>query len=154
MRLCLSVGPSVCRSVRPLVRVYEWKSWKRSVLDMFCLSLSINGALGMYRCWTPLPTRPQRYCDPASLVIGLHSLSSHFDIHLSIHPSAMLTLRIANECSGKEQDPVGKKSLFDFHGLSLEAKRHFTIPSTCNLLLFCPRKLNSFIHSSNARLPQ
>ena len=97
--------------------------------------------------WTPLPTRPQRYCDPASLVIGLHSLSSHFDIHLSIHPSAMLTLRIANECSGKEQDPVGKKSLFDFHGLSLEAKRHFTIPSTCNLLLFCLRKLNSFIHS-------
>ena len=46
--------------------------------------------------WTPLPTHPQQYCGPTSLVVGLHSLSSHFDVHLSIHPSTVLTLRIAN----------------------------------------------------------
>ena len=27
-----------------------------------------GGVLGVYQGWLPLPTRPQRYCDPASLV--------------------------------------------------------------------------------------
>ena len=29
----------------------------------------LGGALGVDGGWLPLPTRPQRYCDPASLVI-------------------------------------------------------------------------------------
>ena len=28
----------------------------------------LGGALGVDGGWLPLPTRPQRYCDPASLV--------------------------------------------------------------------------------------
>ena len=34
----------------------------------------LGGALGVD--WLPLPTRPQRYCDPASLVFGVVKLIS------------------------------------------------------------------------------
>ena len=33
-----------------------------------------GGAWGVDRGWPPLPTRPQQYCDPASLVLN-HSTS-------------------------------------------------------------------------------
>ena len=32
------------------------------------LERGLGGALGVDGGWLPLPTRPQRYCDPASLV--------------------------------------------------------------------------------------
>ena len=71
-RLCPSLGPSVGRSVRPLVREHESKSGKMSVLKRFVyvsvLERVLGGVLGVDRGWLPLPTRPQRYCDPASLV--------------------------------------------------------------------------------------
>ena len=33
------------------------------------LKEALGGALGADGGWLPLPTRPQRYCDPASLVL-------------------------------------------------------------------------------------
>ena len=54
-----SVGPSVPRSVRG----HKSKRGKTSILDGFCVWMwGVGGG------WTPLPTRPQQYCDPASLV--------------------------------------------------------------------------------------
>ena len=68
-RLCLlvhrSVGPLVCWSVE----VIESKSGKKSVLDVFWVCVLVGGAWGVDGGWMPLPTCPQRYCDPASLVI-------------------------------------------------------------------------------------
>ena len=70
-----SVGPSVRRSVGPSVRqsvgpsvMLESKSGKTSVLDVFLGMCIAGGAWGVDGGWTPLPTRPQRYCDPTSLV--------------------------------------------------------------------------------------
>ena len=61
-----SIKGFVRPSVRPSVREHESKSMKTSVLDAFCAcewrTWGVGGAL------MPLPTRPQRYCDPASLV--------------------------------------------------------------------------------------
>ena len=40
-------------------------------LDTFCVCLSLWGwgwGLGVEGGWTPLPTRPQQYCEPTSLV--------------------------------------------------------------------------------------
>ena len=55
--------------VRPLVRaLVRWsirvhpKSGKLSVYVSV-----LEGGLGVDEGWLPLPTRPQRYCDPASL---------------------------------------------------------------------------------------
>ena len=62
-RLCPSIGPSVCPSVCWSVCwsvTHESKSGKMSVLDAF-MGMCVGG-------WMPLPTRLQRYCDPASLV--------------------------------------------------------------------------------------
>ena len=42
----------------------ESKCGETSVLGTFC----VWGSWGVDKGWTPLPTRPQRYCDPASLV--------------------------------------------------------------------------------------
>ena len=45
------------------------KSGKTSVLDTFCVCLCVRGEdWGLVGGWRPLPTRPQQYCDPASLV--------------------------------------------------------------------------------------
>ena len=39
------------------------------ILDTFCVCLCVwDGGWGVDWGWMPLPTRPQRYCDPASLV--------------------------------------------------------------------------------------
>ena len=59
------VGPSVCE--------HESKSEKTSVLEAFlsmclCWKEGWGGAFGVDGGWLPLPTRPQRYWDPASLV--------------------------------------------------------------------------------------
>ena len=62
-RLCPSVG----RSVGPSVCGHESKSAKTSILDAFCVCEW--GSRGVDEGWMPLPTRPQRYCDPASLVL-------------------------------------------------------------------------------------
>ena len=66
-RLCPSVRPSV----GPLEAVIELKSGEIGVLDTFCICLSIGMGMGMDRGWMPLPTRPKRYCGPASLVIPM-----------------------------------------------------------------------------------
>ena len=45
---------------------------KRAFKKLFAygseLGRGLGGALGVNGGWLPLPTRPQRYCDPASLV--------------------------------------------------------------------------------------
>ena len=69
-RLCPSVGlsvrPSVRRSVGPLVREHESKSGKTSVLEAFCVCVCVGRRVGWGVGY--VPTRPQQYCDPASLV--------------------------------------------------------------------------------------
>ena len=71
--LCPTVRPSVRPSVGPSVREHESKSAKTSILDAFCAcewgTWGVDGGL------MPLPTRPQRYCDPASLVNRLFVIS-------------------------------------------------------------------------------
>ena len=66
------VGPPVCQSISLLVcwsRVIKLKSGITSVLDAICVCLCVwDGGWGVDGGWMPLPTRPQRYCDPASLV--------------------------------------------------------------------------------------
>ena len=48
----------------------ESKSGKTSVLNTFCVCLCVEGEdWGLDKGWMPLPTCPQRYCDPASLVL-------------------------------------------------------------------------------------
>jgi len=42
----------------------------------------LGGALGVDGGWLPLPTRPQRYCDPASLVLLAHGLFNDFKIEM------------------------------------------------------------------------
>ena len=55
----------ICPSVGPSVRNHESKSWKRSVLDTW---VNVGVGVGLDGGWMPLPTRPQRYRDPVSLV--------------------------------------------------------------------------------------
>ena len=55
---------------------------KEAFLKLFVygseLGRGLGGALGVDGGWLPLPTRPQRYCDPASLVfIKIHGLKIH-----------------------------------------------------------------------------
>ena len=66
-RLCPSVRPSVRPSVGPS-EVIELKNGEMSVLDTFCVCLSVGVGWGVDGGWMPLPTHSQRYCDPASLV--------------------------------------------------------------------------------------
>ena len=64
-----SVHPLVCWSVNLLVDQYKSKSGKMSVFLLFFVYVCVHvGYWGVDGGWTPLPTRPQRYCDPASLV--------------------------------------------------------------------------------------
>ena len=60
-RLCPSVGPSVGND-----RVEKWEN--ELCVYVSVLGGGLGGALGVDGGWLPLPTRPQRYCDPASLV--------------------------------------------------------------------------------------
>ena len=68
-RLCPSVGPSVGASICPSVREHKSKSAETSVLDAFCACKW--GNWGVDWGWMPLPTRPQRFLDPASLVLSV-----------------------------------------------------------------------------------
>ena len=73
------VGPSVRPLVRPSVRHARVENAKNAYLgccSWYCLCVSVLE--GGWGCgwgeaggWMPLPTRPQRYCDPASLVFFL-----------------------------------------------------------------------------------
>ena len=74
-RLCpsvrWSVGPSVRPSVRPSIRhgdrVEKWKN-ERFGYFLCMFVCGGGGGWGVDGGWMPLPTRPPRYCDPASLV--------------------------------------------------------------------------------------
>jgi len=55
-RLCPSVGP-------------WWSSWKRAFSILFVYVWVLDVGWGVDGGWMPLPTRPQQYCDPASLVV-------------------------------------------------------------------------------------
>ena len=57
-----------------VVEVIESKSGKMSVLDTFYVCLCMEWGFGVDGGLMPLPTRPQRYCDPASLIIVVVSL--------------------------------------------------------------------------------
>ena len=71
-RLCSSirrVGLLLRRSVG-LSGVIQLRSGKSSVLDTFFLYVWVLQLVwGVGGSWMPLPTCPQRYCDPASFVI-------------------------------------------------------------------------------------
>ena len=62
--LCPSVRPSVRRSIE----VIESKSVIMSILDTFMYVCVWSGVWSVHGGWMPLPGRPQRYCDLASLV--------------------------------------------------------------------------------------
>ena len=66
-----SVGPSVRRLVRH-ARVENAKNARFTMLQLslnVCVYVSVwGGGWGEAGGWLPLPTRPQRYCDPVSLV--------------------------------------------------------------------------------------
>ena len=64
-RLCSSIGPSV----RPLVHVL--------IPERVCGRLGCGIVDGG---WTLLPTRPQRYCDPAARVFS----RGHATLHLAV----------------------------------------------------------------------
>ena len=55
-----------------------------SVLDVF---VYVWGAWGMDGGWMPLPTRPQRYCDPASLVSQAMVFGGALMIFMNIYNS-------------------------------------------------------------------
>ena len=59
--------PSFRPSIHPSV-THESKSGKTSNLEVFWGRCVGGGAWGVDGGWMPLPTLPQRYCDPASLV--------------------------------------------------------------------------------------
>ena len=62
---CWKIGHIYCTYGYASVMI-ESKSGKMSVLDTFCVW---GGGWGVEGGWMPLPTRPQQYCDPASLVL-------------------------------------------------------------------------------------
>ena len=61
---------SVRQLVGPLVRKYESKSAETSVLDAF--GACEGGTWGVDGRWMPLPTCPQRCCDPCHLFTNLY----------------------------------------------------------------------------------
>ena len=75
-QLCKRLYPSVRPLVHPPVRGDRVDKWKNvhfwDFLWMFVCGVEGWGVDGG---WKPLPTRPQRYCDPASLVC--HCLQSY-----------------------------------------------------------------------------
>ena len=86
------VRPSVRWPIRPSVRwsiMLELKTRKTRIYDaavvIECVCVCVNvweGGWGMAGGWLSLPTRPQRYCDPASLVFFCVDL--FFNIGISI----------------------------------------------------------------------
>ena len=72
-----SVGPSVDPSVRPSVRPSIRPSSQKVECFRYFLCMFVCMMVGEWRVdggWTLLPTRPQQYCDPASLVFLFKSL--------------------------------------------------------------------------------
>ena len=69
-RLSSSVGPSVCHTrVITLELKTQTLTYDASgCCSWYCLCVCIGGGWGEAGGLVPLPTRPQRYCDPASLV--------------------------------------------------------------------------------------
>ena len=70
----MSIRRSVRPSVHPSVREHESKSGKTSVLKVFVFVSVLERVFGVDGGWSPLTTRPQRFCDPASLVPVLFDL--------------------------------------------------------------------------------
>ena len=65
-----SVGRSVGRSVTLQLKTQETRIYNAAVvIECVWVYISVwEGGWGEAGGWLPLPTRPQRYCDPASLV--------------------------------------------------------------------------------------
>ena len=76
--------------------VIESKSGKTSVLDAF-MGIGVGGeAWGVDGSWMPLPTRPQQYCDPESLVnLSVMVLREEGGgLWAPAHPSALVVHKI------------------------------------------------------------
>ena len=72
----------LCPSVHPWTQV---ESGKTSVLEGICVYISVERGLGVDGGWLPLPTRPQRYRDLASLVsFCVLSIFPHFCLFFTI----------------------------------------------------------------------
>ena len=93
-RLCPSIGP--CAQLHKQI---EGNLAFRFFLCM-CVCEGKKGSLGVNGVRTPLPTRPQQYCDPASFVykklcpsVGPSvGLSVGWTIRPSVHPSVRLSV--------------------------------------------------------------
>ena len=99
----------------------------------------LGGALGVDGGWLPLPTRPQRYCDPASLVLFIPVIKSFVHLRLLMSSdssfklgSSFMTLHFKNLVV-----PPWKKDVEEFSSL-----RQLMASILCTLidyliLLFC-----------------
>ena len=68
-----------------MVFVYVWGAWH------------IDGG------WMPLPTHPQRYCDPASLVFKLIKLKTVFDLSGNMANPAVEAMQCNGEVNGERK---------------------------------------------------
>ena len=72
----MSIGPSVGLSVGPSVSNDQVSKWDNEHFGYFSFKFVCGGEdWGLYGGWMLLPTRPQRCCDPASLVALAVALS-------------------------------------------------------------------------------
>ena len=86
-----SVRPSVGPSVQGH-RVEKWENEHlRYVLGM---------GWGVYGGWMPLPTRPQRYCDPASLVVKFGPSTGSFLVacYVTLYPALFVRWWVGLSC--------------------------------------------------------
>ena len=74
-RLFSSVGPLVRQSIGMSRKVGK-RVFQRLGVYVSVLEGGLGGVLGVDEGWLPLPTRPQQYCGPASLVSFCESFGS------------------------------------------------------------------------------
>ena len=83
-----------------MVFVYVWRAW------------GIDGG------WMPLPTRPQRYCDSASLVL-LHLMISQFNISVQDSIRDFLTEELEKRKSIPENEITLEEYLNNLETVSI-----------------------------------
>ena len=82
-------------SVRPSDSYNQVEQWENKRFGYFlCMSVCGRGDWGLDRGWTPLPTRLQRYCDPASLVSFFLSFVRDFFLDFCLSSSYNAVLHI------------------------------------------------------------
>ena len=113
--VCPFVRRSVCPSVHPSVRPSDCRSINPSVFpsimvqkrafSLLFVHVWVLRVLMCVRGWMPLPTRPQQYCDPPSLVFFIRTL--HLKRNLSFCLSFFCPRRNINPMRTIIQSAVG-----------------------------------------------